>query len=124
MSPIARIAGVSLDCADHRKLAAFYQALLDLEVVYESDDSTVLKGDGIYVATLFIDGYRPPEWPEGSVPKQMHFEMAVDDLDVAEAAAVKIGATRASSQASPESWRVLFDPAGHPFCISTMFQDD
>jgi len=58
------------------------------------------------------------------VPKQMHFEMAVDDLDVAEAAAVKIGATRASSQASPESWRVLFDPAGHPFCISTMFQDD
>ncbi len=123
MSPIARLAGVSLDCADHKQLAAFYKALLELDVVYESDDSTVLQGGGLYLATISIDDYRPPDWPEGPMAKQSHFELAVDDLDVAEGAAVELGATRASLQPSPDTWRVLFDPAGHPFCISTMFSE-
>jgi hypothetical protein len=50
--------------------------------------------------------------------------MSVKDLDVAEAAAIKVGATKATTQPSPELWRVLLDPAGHPFCITTQIPDD
>ena len=65
-----------------------------------------------------------PDWPSDSVPKQIHVEIAVRDLEVAEADALALGATKASHQPSPDSWRVLIDPAGHPFCITTMIPDD
>jgi hypothetical protein len=42
---------------------------------------------------------------------------AREDLDVGEAEAVKLGAHRAEVQPRPDRWRVLLDPAGHPFCL-------
>ena len=70
-----------------------------------------------------VDDHRPPQWPAGAVPKQIHLELAVDDLDAAEAQALALGAAKADEQPSPESWRVLIDPAGHPFCISTLLPE-
>ena len=46
----------------------------------------------------------------------MHFDFQVGDLDEAVAEAVAIGATLATHQPQ-ENVRVLFDPAGHPFCL-------
>jgi hypothetical protein len=34
--------------------------------------------------------------------------------------AVALGATEASHQPDPDKWRVLIDPIGHPFCLSTV----
>jgi hypothetical protein len=124
MAPIARLAAVSLDCPDPKSLATFYQALLDVEVMFESDDFIVLKGAGVYLTTQRVDEHRPPDWPDALIPKQLHLELAVDDLDKAETAAVAIGATKAAQQPSPELWRVLIDPAGHPFCITTLIPAD
>ena len=120
MAPIARLAAVSLDCPDPKELGAFYRALLDLEVMFESDEFIALKGAGIYLTAQRVEEHRPPDWPAALVPKQLHLELAVDDLDEAEAAAIMIGATKATAQPSPELWRVLIDPAGHPFCITTL----
>jgi hypothetical protein len=124
MAPIARLAGVSLDCPDPKALASFYQALLDVEVMFETDDFIALKGAGVYLTTQRVEEHRPPDWPEALIPKQLHLELAVDDLDIAETAAIAIGATRAAVQPSPELWRVLIDPAGHPFCITTLIPAD
>ncbi|MGA2969623.1 MAG: VOC family protein [Acidimicrobiales bacterium] len=124
MTPIARLAAISIDCADPQELATFYRALLDLEVMFETDDFIALKGAGIYLTAQRVDEHRVADWPDALVPKQLHLELAVKDLDVAEAAALKIGATKAASQPSPELWRVLIDPAGHPFCITTLIPDD
>lgn len=124
MAPIARLAAVSLDCADPQELAAFYRALLELEVVFETDDFIALKGDGIYLTTQRVAEHRVADWPDALIPKQLHLEMSVKDLDVAEAAAIAIGARKATTQPSPELWRVLLDPAGHPFCITTLIPDD
>ncbi|MFG2438870.1 VOC family protein [Streptomyces sp. NPDC048508] len=30
------------------------------------------------------------------------------------------GATKATDQPDPDRWRVLQDPAGHPFCVTTL----
>ena len=123
MSAIARLGAVSLDAADPAALADFYRRLLDLEVLFESAEFVALKGAGILVTMQRIEDHRPPDWPTGEHPKQMHLELAVDDLDRAEAEALAIGARKADVQPSPDRWRVLFDPAGHPFCITTLIPD-
>ncbi|MFJ9245274.1 VOC family protein [Streptomyces sp. NPDC101776] len=64
------------------------------------------------------EGYRPPVWPpaEGEQRPMMHFDFQVGDLDSAAAEAVTLGAKLAKSQPQ-KNVRVLFDPAGHPFCL-------
>ena len=47
----------------------------------------------------------------------MHLDLFVDDLDIAEAAAIGVGAVKAGFQPEPGRWRVLIDPSGHPFCL-------
>jgi hypothetical protein len=59
-------------------------------------------------------------WPDGDVPKQIHLELAVDDLDASEKAFLDLGATKPETQPAPDRWRVLIDPAGHPFCVTTL----
>ena len=120
MTSVARLAAVSLDASDPAPVAAFYRDLLELEIVWDSADFVALKGAGVLITVQRVEGFRPVEWPTGEVPKQMHLELAVDDLEGAEAQAIARGATKASTQPAPEKWRVLIDPAGHPFCITTL----
>ncbi len=123
MTAIARLAAVSLDSADPAALAEFYRALLGLEVMFESDDFIALQGAGIFVTTQRVEHHQPPTWPDDGVPKQMHLELAVADLDDAEAQAVAIGAVKLDQQPNPELWRVLADPDGHPFCLTTLIPE-
>jgi hypothetical protein len=114
-----RFAGVSLDTDDPHKLASFYQQLLDLEVFVDVENVVALKGSGFLLTTQRIEGYVPPTWPTGAIPKQMHLDIAVADLEESESLALSLGATRAAFQPGPESYRVMLDPAGHPFCLTT-----
>jgi hypothetical protein len=123
MPAIARLAAVSLDSSDPAGLSAFYRELLDLEVFFESEDFVALKGAGILMTMQRVDDHRAPSWPGGDVPKQIHLELAVSDLEDAESAAVATGARKAEAQPSPDVWRVLIDPAGHPFCITTLIPE-
>ena len=67
-----------------------------------------------------IPDYKAPTWPVGETPKQMHFELMVEDLDEAVSKLQGMGATLADYQ-RPENggMRVMLDPAGHPFCVAT-----
>jgi hypothetical protein len=51
-----------------------------------------------------VQGYRAPSWPD--------LDLAVDNLERAEAEALRLGAARAAVQPSPDRWRVLLVPAG------------
>jgi catechol 2,3-dioxygenase-like lactoylglutathione lyase family enzyme len=124
MTAIGRLAAISLDTKDPEILADFYCKLLDYEVVFKTDDFIALKGAGVAIATQRVEDYVAPDWPNSSVPKQVHMELAVRDLDAAEVTALALGAAKASHQPNPETWRVLLDPAGHPFCITTMIPED
>jgi catechol 2,3-dioxygenase-like lactoylglutathione lyase family enzyme len=118
-----RLASVSLDCPDPSALAAFYARLLGTEIAYESEVFAALRPGTIWLTMQRVDDYEPPTWPTGALPKQLHLDMAVADLDEGEAAALGAGAIKAPVQPSPERWRVLIDPAGHPFCLSTLIPD-
>jgi hypothetical protein len=51
-------------------------------------------------------------------PQQIHLDFGADDLDKAEALLLQLGAAKPQFQPGPDRWRVLTDPAGHPFCVS------
>jgi hypothetical protein len=115
--PIARIAAVNLECANPADLALFWAAMLDGEVAVETPDFCVVKAGTIYLGAVHADDYQPPTWPSSERSQQLHLDLAVDDLDAAEAQAIQLGATKESQQPTPERSRVLRDPAGHPFCL-------
>jgi catechol 2,3-dioxygenase-like lactoylglutathione lyase family enzyme len=114
---------VAIDAADPVSLAGFYRQFLGLEVYWQSEDFVSLRGAGVLLTFQRIPDYQRPEWPTGSRPKQLHLELAVDDLDEAEAVALQFGARKPDVQPSPDRWRVLLDPAGHPFCVTTLIPD-
>lgn len=100
-------------------LATFWAHLLGGEIAAASDAVVAVKTDRGWVMALRVPDYVAPAWPDGPVPKQIHLDLAVDDLDAAETAAIRLGAQKAPQQPGPERWRVLLDPAGHPFCLTT-----
>ena len=121
--PVARLASVALDCADPLPLATFWARLLGGEVAFTSDAVAAVRTDRGWLMALRVPHYAAPDWPDGTVPKQIHLDLAVDDLDVAEAEALRLGARKAAQQPGPDRWRVLLDPAGHPFCLTTQIPE-
>ena len=121
--PAVRFVGVSLDCADPAALAEFYLTLLGGELLWHSADSVGVRVPGVVLALQRVAAYRPPAWPGSSV---VHLDLTPGaDTDLARAAgrAVDAGAVRADHQPDPR-WLVLLDPAGHPFCITTVTPPD
>jgi catechol 2,3-dioxygenase-like lactoylglutathione lyase family enzyme len=113
--------GTAIEAPDPRALARFYSALLEWPVVHEEPGTTVLGvppvGSAFFVFQQATD-YEPPAWPpaEGDQRPQIHLDFQVGDLEDAVAEAIGLGATPAEFQPQ-ENVRVLFDPAGHPFCL-------
>jgi hypothetical protein len=123
LTAIARLGAVSLDGDDPKALAEFWRDLLELEVMFESEDFVALKGAGVLITTQRVADHQPPDWPQTAVPKQIHLELAVSDLEAAEMRAVELGAVKSQTQPNEDVWRVLHDPAGHPFCITTIIPE-
>ena len=114
---IARLAMVTLDTADPASSAAFWSGMLGWEVTYSEGDYAMLTGPSNALGFGRVEGYVAPGWPNENGSKQFHFDLAVEDLDSAQEAAVELGATMADPQPG-ETWRVLLDPSGHPFCLT------
>lgn len=116
---VARSGVVTLDCAAAEPLAEFWAAMLGGEIVFRSPIAVVVRTDWVALGAMEVPGYTPPTWPEPDVPKQIHLDLAVGDLAASVAQAVRLGATVAAEQPAPDRRRVLLDPAGHPFCLTT-----
>lgn len=116
-TPIASLAMITLDCAEVGAMKEFYGALLGWEVTYADDNVAMLTGPATRLGIGVIPDYQAPVWPDHG-GKQFHLDLAVDgDLDEAARQCVDLGATRPDEQPG-ETWRVLLDPAGHPFCLT------
>jgi hypothetical protein len=119
----ARLGLTALDCIDPSVLADFWAAFLGGEVTHRNDEFHAVKVEGGLLVAVKVDDYKAPTWPDPTVPKQIHLHLKVDDLDAAQTDAVRLGARVATEQPNPEHWRVLLDPAGHPFCVATWIPD-
>lgn len=121
-SSVGRLASISLDCLDPERLASFYAALLGLQRVFATPDGGViaLSDGGVALTCMRTDDHQPPTWPAPGQQQQLHLDVSVTDLNAAVDAAIALGAVEAAHQAQPALWRVLLDPAGHPFCLTTV----
>jgi predicted enzyme related to lactoylglutathione lyase len=112
--------GTAIEAPDPAVLARFYSELLDWPIGHEEPGTTILVApEGrIYIVFQLAKDYARPIWPTepGQQRPMMHFDFQVGDLDSAVEDAVALGATVAEHQPQPNV-RVLFDPAGHPFCL-------
>jgi catechol 2,3-dioxygenase-like lactoylglutathione lyase family enzyme len=112
--------GTAIEAPDPGALARFYSALLGWPIGHEEPGTAILvvPGGSSFVVFQQATGYRAPVWPpvEGEQRPMMHFDFQVGDLDAAVEDALALGASLAEAQPQDDV-RVLFDPAGHPFCL-------
>lgn len=64
----------------------------------------------------------PPPGPPVRCPNSCTWTWRWTTSISKESRILALGATRAEVQPNPDKWRVLIDPAGHPFCITVMFR--
>lgn len=126
-SAALRFVGVSLDCADPAELATFYLSLLGGRLLWGNAESAGVQVPGVVLVMQRVRNYRRPRWPDASI---VHLDLtagdrlgepehtAVTDRDIRQQA-IALGAEPVDPQPDTR-WRVLLDPAGHPFCITTL----
>ncbi|WP_341729018.1 VOC family protein [Brooklawnia sp.] len=113
-----RIGMVTVDCADPVAEAEFWAALLGGEIAAATQEyAMVVFPAGPALGFGCVDDFEPPAWPNPHGSKQFHLDLAVTDIAATEQQALGLGASLAEPQPG-ETWRVLIDPAGHPFCLS------
>lgn len=107
---------MTLDTADVASLAAFWPAALDWPIITSTAEYAMLQGPSSALGIGLVPDYQAPLWPDDG-HKQFHFDLSAGDVDAAVARLVDLGAVRPDDQPG-ESWVVLLDPAGHPFCVT------
>jgi len=114
----ATIGDIAIDCTDPECTREFYSALTGWEKRTLWDCPALVADRGLVI--LFMDcALIPPVWPEepGKQQKQMHLNLQVTDLPAAVKEALRLGATRPTTQYGGDEFVTLLDPEGHPFCL-------
>ena len=117
--PIAKIGWIQTDCHDPERLAAFWGAVLGVEV----EDRFGNPPQYVNLAPATPDGPRVcfQRVPEAKVTKnRVHLDVAVQDVDAAAARITDLGGTRLPYDDYHEdgySWRIMADPEGNEFCL-------
>lgn len=120
MTGIAQLSSIALECPDPAALAAFYSAVTGWPIVYAAPDWYSIgpsEDAPLHLSFQLAPGHQPPTWPDPASSMQFHLHLRVDDLEEAERIVVELGATRLAGQPDLTRFRVLADPAGHPFCL-------
>ena len=121
---IKSIIGITFDCPNANSLADFYVNITGWNKEISTDEWAALRTpEGILLVFQTVNDYVPPVWPWTKEAQQQmaHIDFYVDDLIESEKIAIQYGAIKSDIQYF-ETSSVMFDPAGHPFCLSTVMQ--
>ena len=117
---ISSILGITFDCLDANDLADFYVSITGWSKEISSAEWAAIRTpQNLLLVFQTVENYISPVWPwQGDKQQQMaHIDFKVDSLAETEAIAIRHGARKAEVQYFDTS-TVMFDPAGHPFCLS------
>ena len=118
------IIGICFDCPNAIVLGEFYYKLTGWDKEIEGKEYVALRTpEGILFVFQTVENYMPPIWPWDNERQQQmaHIDFYVENLIEAESLAIKHGAKKSETQYYEDS-TVMIDPAGHPFCLSTVLQ--
>jgi len=113
-----KLDGVTVNAPDALALATFYAEITG-GVARGTSEWAAVDGPNGAIGFQQVEDFRPPTWPDGSVPMLLHLEFLVDDLEATGRRVVAAGATRLDFQPNSDHCYVYADPAGHPFCLTT-----
>ena len=112
---VGQLKTVVWDAPDIQALADFYVGMAGLTQRYADDEwVTLTSADGWRFGVQHAPDHVSPRWPDPAHPQQLHVDFNVADIDAAAERAEGLGAQRLGGG---ETWHVLADPAGHPFCL-------
>ncbi|WP_293695530.1 VOC family protein [uncultured Agrococcus sp.] len=112
----ATLAMVTLDAADVAPVADFWSKALGWPILAATEEYAMLQGPTHALGISRTPDYQPPRWPDDG-HKQFHFDLSADNIEATADHLVELGATRPADQPG-DTWVVLLDPAGHPFCLT------
>ena len=122
-----KIIGTAIDCADESALADFYAEMLGWTKTFSGNGFAVISSPEHPSLLVFqaVPDYQKPVWPweKDKQAQMMHFDFYVEDLDEAVEHAKACGATVSETQFFAGGSVVMFDPVGHPFCLSTAWEE-
>lgn len=121
-----RLGAIVIDSDNAEDLSDFYSKLLgwtkNIQIQNGEKWITVVKEDYTEIPIIIQENndYIKPKWPS-CVDKQqqmlhLDFYVSTDEFEIKIEHAIKCGAKKAENQFS-DSWEVMLDPSGHPFCI-------
>jgi hypothetical protein len=114
-----RIATVSVDATEPRRLAQFWSDALGWELEVDGDGDVVVRpgaGHPDHDRSSHLLFLAVPEGKSGK--NRIHLDLVPDDQAAEVERLEALGATRASvGQTGRESWVVMADPEGNEFCI-------
>ena len=116
------IIGIAIDCPNANELADFYVKMSGWEKAISNDEFAAIRTpQKMLLVFQTVENYVPPVWPweNGKQQQMAHIDFKIDNLKEAEEHALNCGATKSEVQYYDTS-TVMFDPAGHPFCLSTV----
>jgi predicted enzyme related to lactoylglutathione lyase len=117
--PVAKIGWIQTDCHDPERLAAFWGAVLGVEIEDRFGDPPQY----VNLGPATPDGPRVcfQRVPEAKMTKnRVHLDVAVQDVDAAASRITELGGRRLPHEDYHEdgySWRIMADPEGNEFCL-------
>ena len=123
-----KIIGTAIDCENENALADFYANMLGWTKTFSGNGFAVISSPEYPSLLVFqaVENYKKPVWPweKNKQAQMMHIDFYVEDLNAAVEHAKTCGATVSKVQYFEGSSVTMFDPAGHPFCLSTIWEDE
>jgi predicted enzyme related to lactoylglutathione lyase len=119
MTTKAKLLAVSIDCAEPKKLAAFYHEVTGWDIQHAEDEYAAVGNETMNIYFGRVAERKPVVWP--SPDKQFHLDLLVPDVEQAVEEYIALGATKPEFQPGVTEdgtrWIVLQDPEGHLFCV-------
>lgn len=121
-----KLGAIVLDSDSIEELSDFYAKILGWtknSQIHEGEKwVTLIKDDYSETPLVFQENldYKKPKWPSNKEEQQqmihLDFYVSMDEFESKIEHAIKCGATMPENQFS-DSWKVMLDVSGHPFCI-------
>ena len=123
-----KVIGTAIDCDDQNLLADFYAQMLGWTKTFSGNGFAVVSSPEHPALLVFqaVENYQKPIWPweKDKQAQMMHFDFFVENLNEAVEHAKMCGATVSEVQFFEGTSVTMFDPAGHPFCLSTVWEEE
>ena len=71
--------------------------MLGGEIMFTSATTVDVRTDCVWLSAMEVPDFEPPTWPEVGVPKQIHLDLAVSELESAVVDSERLGATLAGT---------------------------